>query len=75
MTAALANQTAEDSEKGGVFTQALVEGLQGKADPDKVSKRLFVHNLFIYVYGAVTSETSNRQMPVYLPRGASRRSS
>jgi WD40 repeat protein len=70
LTAALATQKAEDSEKGGVFTQALVAGLQGKADPDKGSGRLFVHNLFAYVYGAVTQETSNRQMPVYLPSGS-----
>jgi WD40 repeat protein len=70
MTAALASQKALDTKEGGVFTQALIEGLSGKADPDKFSHRLFVHNLHGYVYGAVTSQTSNKQMPVYLPSGS-----
>jgi uncharacterized caspase-like protein len=70
MTAALAHQKAVDTEKGGVFTQALVEGLQGKARPDEFSKRLFVHNLFAYVYSAVANQTENKQMPLYLPSGS-----
>src|SRR5262249_7269696 len=65
MCAALAHQKAIDTDKGGLFTQALIEGLQGKARPDEVSQRLFVHNLFSYVFSVVTSQTNNRQMPLY----------
>jgi hypothetical protein len=70
MTAALAHQKAEENQAGGFFTQALVDGLSGKAQPDPFSKRLFVHNLFMYVFGAVTNRTNNRQMPLFLPSGS-----
>jgi WD40 repeat protein len=70
MTAALAHQKAEDRATGGVFTQALIAGLDGKAKPAEPSTRLYVHNLFTYVFDAVTQATSNRQMPLYLPSGS-----
>ena len=34
------------------------------------TRRMFVHNLFGYVYGAVVSKTDNKQMPLYLPSGS-----
>jgi WD40 repeat protein len=69
LAASLAHQKAEDRE-GGVFTQALIAGLDGKAKPDEESTQLFVHNPYGYVYTSVTRETSNRQMPLYLPSGS-----
>jgi uncharacterized caspase-like protein len=70
MTAALASQKARENKDGGVFTQALIRGLSGGARRDQHSNRLFVHNLYSYVYGDVTKETNNQQMPVYLPSGS-----
>jgi hypothetical protein len=70
MTAALAHQKAEENQNGGFFTKALIDGLSGQADPDKFSKRLFVHNLFTYAYGAVAERTNNRQLPFYLSSGS-----
>jgi WD40 repeat protein len=70
LTAALAHQQARDNRAGGVFTSAIVEGLKGKAAPDPFSKRVYVHNLFSYVYGEVASKTDNQQMPLYLPSGS-----
>ena len=65
-----ARQKAIDTDRGGLFTLALVEGLSGEADPDKFSNRLYVPNLYTYVLGAVTRKSENKQMPLYLPSGS-----
>jgi uncharacterized caspase-like protein len=70
MCAALAHQKAIDTNDGGLFTRALIEGLSGKARPDEISKRLFIHNLFTHVFSVVASQTDNKQMPLYLPSGS-----
>ena len=70
MTAALAHQKAVDTREGGVFTQALIQGLSGGAKPGGEGKRLFVHQLFTFVFDFVTGKTENKQMPLYLPSGS-----
>jgi hypothetical protein len=70
LSAALSHQKAEDRAQGGLFTQAIVKGLSGQAKPDEVTRRLYVHNLYTYVYSLVAGETDNRQMPLYLPSGS-----
>jgi hypothetical protein len=64
MTAALARQKA----KGGVFTQALIAGLNGEAKSDEVTKPLSVDRLWSYTLDTVARKTDNKQMPLlYLP--------
>jgi hypothetical protein len=62
MTAALGQQKA----KGGVFTQALIAGLNGEAKSNEVNKPLYVHHLFSYTFDTVARKTDNKQMPRYL---------
>ena len=70
MTAALANQKAVDTREGGVFTQALIQGLSGGAKPGGEGKTMYVHQLFTFVFDFVTGKTENKQMPLYLPSGS-----
>ena len=64
MTAALAHQKAVDTDKGGVFTQALIEGLSGKAKPGGDGKRLYVHQLFTFVFDFVAGKTDQADAAV-----------
>src|SRR6185437_8919506 len=70
MTAALAHQKAVDTDEGGVFTQALLKGLEGGAKPTGAAKRLYVHQLLTFVFDFVTEKTESKQMPLYLPSGS-----
>ncbi len=49
----------------------LIKGL-GKdgAEVDKDTKRLYVHDLFSFVFKHVEKETNSKQIPVYLPSGS-----
>ena len=60
----------QDTTDGGVFTKALIDGLKGKAKPDAITKRLYVHHLFTYTFDTVASQTGYKQMPLYLPSGS-----
>ncbi len=62
ITAAQANQVAQEADGHGLFTAAFLEALEGKADKD-ADGNVTLDELYKYVYKKVARLTKNKQHP------------
>lgn len=66
LSSSASETSSEDPYMGaGMFTQALLKGLRGKADSNE-NRQVTVQELHNYIYNEVVQKTDNRQHPVLI---------